>query len=314
MNKIPENSSAQRLTRLLNRNLGTDIEQLKNDKKSQKTTGKIDKNIVHNNDVILPSAIKHQQLAAKGGIVSTALYEKKQPNINQRALKRKQLNEARKQQNVETIMAKAMEYCSESASTEEIDPDWFHQFIQLSEDTSSKMMQALWGRILAGEIAQPGTFSFKSLTILKRMTNKEALSFQHACQLAMTNRKDSANQIMYGYYQKPGLLNFFSIGKKHHLNLSKLQLPYPELLTLMDIELIYHSEIESGELNKGEEIEYSYHGQKVKFTAKRNGIALNYFKFTQTGSELARLIRLTPGKSYLNEIEQFFSPGFIIER
>ena len=309
MNKIPENSSTQRLTRLLHRNLGTNLDQIANEKKINSN----DKKAASNSDVILPSAIKHQQLAAKSGIVTGALYEKKQPNINQRALKRRQLNEARKQQNVETIMAKAMTYCSESSSTEEIDPDWFHQFIQLSEDTSSKLMQDLWGRILAGEIAQPGSYSFKSLTILKQMTNKEALSFQHACQLAMTNRTDNANQIMFGYYQKPGMLDFFSIGKKKYLNLSKLQLPYPELLTLMDIELIYHSEIESGELNKGEEVEYSFHGQPFKFIAKRNGTALNYFKFTQTGSELARLIKLTPGKTFLNEIEQFFSPAFLIE-
>lgn len=315
MNKIPDNSSAERLNRLMSRNLGTDLEQL-NNKKNQATDSKAvktDKAQVSSNNQTTNSAVKHQQLAAQGGLISTGTYNRKQANIHQRAQKRKLLEEARKQHNVETIMALAMEYCSESASTEDIDPDWFHQFIQLSENTSSKMMQALWGKILAGEVANPGTFSFKSLTILKQMTNKEAVAFQHACQLAMTNRKDHSAQITYGYYQKPSLLNFFALGKRHHVNLSKLSLPYPELLMLMDIELIYHSEIESGELGKNDCLEYNYLGKAIKFNAKKNGLVLNYFKFTQTGYELSKLIRLSPDQRYLSQIEQLFSPAFDLQ-
>lgn len=322
MTKIPDNSSADRLQRLMSRNLGTNFKDINNsDKKGSSTidepttSSQANKNTVSNSTQV-SNTIKHQQLAAQSGVIngnSGNTYSNKPLNIHQRAQKRKQLELARKQQNVEAIMSLALEYCSESGNEEEIDPDWFHQFIQLSENTSSKMMQALWGKILAGEIANPGTFSFKSLTILKRMTNKEAIAFQHACQLAMTKRKDNSAQITYGYYQKPSLLNLFALGKKHHINLGKLSLPYPELLMLMDIELIYHTEIESGEIAKGETIEYSYLGKGIKFTANKAGTVMNYFKFTQTGYELAKLIRLSPDKKYLNELEQCFSPAFDIE-
>ncbi len=319
MNNIPDNSSAQRLSRLLHRNLGTDYDELKktgaksDEKATEKTPNSATKGNQQVNQQPSQSSIKHQQLASQSGLAPAGVYKRGQPNINQRAQKRKLLNEARKQQNIEAIMALAMDYCSESTSTEDIDPDWFSQFIQLSEDISSKLMQALWGKILAGEIAHPGTFSFKSLTILKRMTNKEAVSFQHACQLAMTNRKDNSAQIIYGYYIKPGLLNFFALNKKHNVNLSKMNLPYPELLMLMDIELIYHTEIESGELDKEEEMEFNYLGRNVKFIARRNSSVLNYFKFTQTGCELAKLIRLSPQGSYLSELEQVFAGAFEIQ-
>lgn len=320
MTKIPDNSSAERLQRLMSRNLGTDFSNIKGKNKSGSTAANEPNHVEQSNkssvsnSTQVSNTIKHQQLAAQSGTINTNNnYSQKSLNIHQRAQKRKQLELARKQQNVETIMSLALEYCSESANEEEIDPDWFHQFIQLSENTSSKMMQALWGKILAGEIANPGTFSFKSLTILKRMTNKEAIAFQHACQLAMTKRKDNSAQITYGYYQKPSLLNLFALGKKHHINLGKLSLPYPELLMLMDIELIYHTEIESGEIAKGETIEYSYLGKSLKFTAHKGGTVMNYFKFTQTGYELAKLIRLTPDKKYINELENCFSPAFDIE-
>lgn len=319
MNKIPDNSSADRLSRLLSRNLGTDFDEIRGNKNNAKT-GQTEKTVKGTANQTSSSstnasqaAIKHGQLSGQIGLVNPNSYQKGTPNINQRAQRRKQLEEARKQANIESIMSLAMEYCSSDTSGEEIDPDWFHQFIQLSEDSSSKLMQALWGKILAGEISNPGTFSFKSLTILKRMTNKEAVAFQQACQLAMTNRKDNSNQIIFGCYQKPGLLDFFALSKKHTVNLSKLNLTYPALLMLMDTELIYHSEIESGELSKGETLEYSYHGQKIRFIAKKNGTALNYFKFTQTGYELAKLIRLAPAQEYLSELSEVFAKSFELE-
>lgn len=337
MSNISDNGNADRLIRLFNRNLGTDFTQLK------KNGNKVDKADQPKKDTIEAdnrntrstkqseskqttnqtsnqvsgqqnNAAKHQALAAKSGLVPTNVYSKSQMNINQRAQRRKQLSEARKQYNIESIMSLAMDYCTDSTSTEDIDPDWFNQFIQQVEDISSKLMQELWGKILAGEIARPGTFSFKSLTILKSMTNKEAIAFQHACQLAMTNRKDNSNQIIYGFYQKPGLLSLFQQGKKQAVNLARFQLPYPELLMLMDTELIYHSEIESGELNKGSIVEYNYLGTPIKFIAKKNATVLNYFKFTQTGSELARLIRLTPATNYLDELEVVISSVYDIER
>lgn len=314
MNKIPENSSADKLSRLLNRNLGTDFDEIRGNGKKSRGVDSSEKSASSNNQTGNSSAsVKHGQLSDKIGLVPPGGYQKGQQNINQRAQKRKRLEEARKQANIESIMSQALEYCSESSSGEEIDPDWFNQFIQLSEDTSSKMMQALWGKILAGEIAHPGTFSFKSLTILKRMTSKEAVAFQKACQLAMTNRKDNSNQIIFGYYQKPGLLSFLALSKKQTVNLSKFNLTYPELLMLMDTELVYHTEIESGELGKGEAIEYNYHGTNIRFIAKTGGIALNYFKFTQTGYELAKLIRLGPADNYLSELEECFAKSFFID-
>ncbi|MFT4927746.1 MAG: putative repeat protein (TIGR03899 family) [Phenylobacterium sp.] len=330
MNKLSGNSNADRLIRLFNRNLGTDFTQLKkanNDgtkvdsaDQSKKATVEADNKANRSSNAQQPKTNgssltlegnKAQMLAAKSGLTPANVYSKSQMNINQRAQRRKQLGEARKQHNIESIMSLAMDYCSESTSSEEIDPDWFNQFIQQAEDISSKMMQELWSKILAGEIARPGTFSFKSLTILKRMTNKEAIAFQHACQLAMTNRRDHSNQIICGYYRLPGLLNLFQNSKKQHLNLSKLNMPYPELLMLMDIELIYQSEIESGELGKDESIEFNHLGTPITFTAKKGGsVVINYFKFTQTGSELAKLIRLSPSQPYLDEIESIFEPAF----
>lgn len=321
MNKIAENTSIAKLTQLMQKNLGTNFTEIKTKspqppiQKQSLNTEADHQTPFSKQHTISNTRLTHQHLAAQTGItdIDYSTYKSNHLTVHQRAQRRKQIEQARKQQNIEAIMSLALDYCSENGSDQEIDPDWFHQFILLSENTSSKMMQALWGKILAGEIANPGTFSYKSLAILKRMTSKEAIAFQHACQLAMTKRQDTATQITYGFYQKPNLFNLFTLGKKNQINLSKLSLPYPELLTLMDIELIYQSEIESGEITKGETLEYNYLGKNVKFTALKKGMVINYFKFTQTGYELAKLLRLQPDLNYLKEMEQLFSQAFDVQ-
>ena len=40
---------------------------------------------------------------------------------------------------------------------------------------SSEELQTLWGRVLAGEIKSPGTFSLRTLEFLKNTSHEEAL-------------------------------------------------------------------------------------------------------------------------------------------
>lgn len=45
-------------------------------------------------------------------------------------------------------------------------------------------MQDLWGRVLAGEVAQPGKYSLRSLETLRNLTQREAEAFRHLRYLA----------------------------------------------------------------------------------------------------------------------------------
>ncbi len=307
MAKISDNSGENKLLKLFNRNLGSDF---KKAEKSKKAETDIEPQAVLSRS---SAHAKYNSLADKAGVNQQPIYSAAGLSINQRAQRRKQIAEARKQQNIENIMALALDYCSESAATGDVDPDWFNRFILLAEDISSPAMQELWGKILAGEITRPGTFSYKSLNTLKEMTNKEAIAFQHACNLSCINKVDGSNLIIYGYYKQPKFFEVFKSNATSSVNLSKFSLPYPEILTLMDIELIYRSEIESGELDKGDSIEYSYVGKPFKLTAKRGGIALNYFKLTQTGNELAKLLRIAGNENYIQEIKSLLQQDFTLE-
>lgn len=66
----------------------------------------------------------------------------------------------------------------------EVEEDWLNVFERYAEDASSERMQKLWGRVLAGEIRQPGKFSMRTLRFLSEFSQADALNFEIFCKNA----------------------------------------------------------------------------------------------------------------------------------
>jgi hypothetical protein len=64
-----------------------------------------------------------------------------------------------------------------------VDPDWVARFFGSAQDVSNEDMQKLWARILAGEVVKPGTFSLRTLEVLKNLSQREAERFQEAASM-----------------------------------------------------------------------------------------------------------------------------------
>ena len=96
--------------------------------------------------------------------------------IAKRASSRLAYQEITKQQNIEAVADNAYEELEnvENVSSEPVNPDWMFRFFNSVENISNKDMQKIWGHILAGEIKQPNTYSFRTLEKLKNMTQQEA--------------------------------------------------------------------------------------------------------------------------------------------
>ncbi|WP_404342422.1 TIGR03899 family protein [Pseudoalteromonas mariniglutinosa] len=215
-----------------------------------------------------------------------------------RAHTRQQLLLIKRQENIEAIMAMAMSFCPDVTAQRQPDSDWIERFIALCEDTANQSMQTLWAKILTGETVSPGTFSIKSLQTLKHMTQREADALQRCATLCGFNEKDSSHLILLGFYKKPSLFDLLRKGNKVSLNLGKTSVSFPDILTLMDINLIYRKEIESAILKAGQEFPLIFKNQKVILKAKNNDLVLSYYKLTQTGDELRKLINTPVNKAY----------------
>ncbi|KXI29525.1 TIGR03899 family protein [Paraglaciecola hydrolytica] len=230
--------------------------------------------------------------------------------LDEKILAKNTLKERRKFANLERILGKALDFCLEETQGDDIDPDWFFSFLNMAEDVYSAQMQEVWGKIFAVESSQPGSFSLKTLQTLKQLTQKDALIFRQAVNLASKRKGESAPKILLGYYRKKSIWSFLRPGAEHQLNLAHFTLSYPDLLALMDLGLIHHSEIESGELALEQLTEWRVAGHSISFVPKHRGLTLVYFKFTTTGAELSKLVTSQKQDAYVNALKQTLAHAF----
>ena len=56
--------------------------------------------------------------------------------------------------------------------------DWINIYFESAKNASDAYMQNVWAKVLAMEMAVPGTFSFKTLDVLKNLSSKEFTIFE----------------------------------------------------------------------------------------------------------------------------------------
>lgn len=97
-------------------------------------------------------------------------------NIENRAIDRLFTQQIRKQDNIEKVLQIAYNETAneQEVSGEPVNEDWLNRFFNYAEDVSNEDMQTIWGKILAGEIKQPNSYSIRVLELLKNITKSEA--------------------------------------------------------------------------------------------------------------------------------------------
>lgn len=93
----------------------------------------------------------------------------------QRSNYRLQYQQAKKEQNIESVIGKTILELGDKAteSTEEVEEDWYTRFFSIVEDVSDEQLQSLWARILAGEVLKPRTYTYRFLSVLSNISKNE---------------------------------------------------------------------------------------------------------------------------------------------
>lgn len=76
-----------------------------------------------------------------------------------------------------------------------ISEDWLNVFESEAAQMSSEQMQRLFGKILAGEIRKPMSYSIKTLKLMAQLDNEAATLFRLLCSLSMSTRLPNSNLI-----------------------------------------------------------------------------------------------------------------------
>jgi len=102
-------------------------------------------------------------------------------NIESRAQQRLLQQSIFQQENIESVIQKTINHLPQTVSNDPVEVDWLVTFFDNVKSISNEDMQTIWAKILAGEVNQPGSFSMRTLHILKQMSSNEALLFSEFC-------------------------------------------------------------------------------------------------------------------------------------
>lgn len=212
--------------------------------------------------------------------------------LGERSEQRVLNKEIERQVNIENTLYQAADELKgdDSITDEPVNDDWISRYFNTVEDISSEEMQKLWGKVLAGELRKPSTYSLRTLDLLRNLTTDEAELF---CKLGSLTVRSGNDQFVW---------------KTESIE-SEYGIKFTDLILLKDIGLVYQDELaysahakEAGETsvfilgNKAIIVEREQSTPKYSFST--------YF-FTRAGQELLNLIpahEMTEDDSYIKEI------------
>lgn len=188
--------------------------------------------------------------------------------------------EMRKQENIEKVVDEAKEILVNEnlVDREDVSEDWILRFFNSVQDISSKDMQKLWGKILAGEVKHPNSFSLRCLDILSKMSENEAKIFE------------SLRPYIINYRGTWAIINDDELCEKYGIN-------YIKILSMAECGLMDSSAIMSLNLKVQNKypLEIVYNKNLLRTSSEEEReISISIYKLTRTGIELLNII----GKKY----------------
>lgn len=221
-------------------------------------------------------------------------------DFNDRISGRLAYKEGRKQQNIDQINSIAAQELKneDTVSDEPVNEDWATRFFNIVEDISDEEMQEIWGRILAGEVKRPKSYSLRTLELLRNLSYDEAQCFLKYAKMAINFR---------GLFFLPNPEPSRFYWKKYKIDINDRQmLEELGLLMASDKELRFNSDAQFIVGNFYMEIE-----RKDKNSYFTN---VHVRPFTKVGSELIQLIQGEQTIEYIQYIASLYrAEGFIVK-
>jgi hypothetical protein len=209
---------------------------------------------------------------------------------------RKEANVAKSVLIAEDILSQDQQEPSEKS----VEDDWIFSWKENAGRVSSSELQGLWGRILAGEIKQPGTYSMRTLEFLKGLSKSEAELISKAAKFVIGDR----------------------IYRKKEDFLKKEGLHFSHLLFLQDIGVL--SGVEAVGLNttynsigSGKYFRPLVASNKIMLVEhddQNKTVKAEVYLLTQVGIEVLKLASFQVDNEYLHSVaEDYVRKGFKVK-
>ena len=239
-----------------------------------------------------------------------------QLSVGEMVAQKIQFQEEKRQANILSVIDRAVEEVGEGeVPDKEPDHDWTARFFNDIQDVSSEEMQTLWAKVLAGEVAQPGSTSMRTLSILRSLDKATAGLFRKLCSACVSLRLDGpefwdarvpslGGNAGTNALQKYGLsFDKLNVLNEHGLIISDYNSWYDFRMCIR----LYSPEPKQRMLL----FPFRFQGRNwilvptnqrdVDKELKLSGVAL-----TRSGRELSRIVDLEPKNEYTQDLMKFF--------
>jgi uncharacterized repeat protein (TIGR03899 family) len=204
-----------------------------------------------------------------------------------RARARNEWLENRRQVTIEAVSAMAAEFLSETVSEKPVDPDWTVRFFDYCQDVSDQQMQSFWAKLLSGEVTTPGTYSQRTLSIVRDMRPQDALAFTRF------------STFLWRITETGGRTHWVPMLRTHEMeSRHRIGLVFDDLLQLNALNLIHYDTQQNLRFGLANCIGLSYYGSTYSLSHDNRFIEMGECALTQAGAELAPIAGGKPDDQY----------------
>lgn len=214
---------------------------------------------------------------------------KKELSLKDRTQQRIEFQNQKKQQNIESVVKNAVNNLAqeEKVSNKSVDENWTSRFFNYAEDISNENMQEIWGRILAGEVKNPKSYSLRTLDLLRNLSTEEAEVFTKFGSFAIQQNNEA-----------------FLLNIEEEFFKEKYQLTFNERLLLEELGILAANEIKrTFRKTTDQSIEIIFAiGDTIVIQNKlknKPDQTLEILMFTNIGAELLQLISVKPKMDFI---------------
>jgi len=243
-----------------------------------------------------------KDIALAGQMNRLAQLSGSDPLLIERAKIRLALQELQGQVNIEAIANAAVEQLPEQVSDAPVSDEWRQRFFKLAADVSEEGMQEIWAKVLAGEVAKPQSFSIRTLDVLHKLSQAEALAFTRFASLCAI--------IPYQGVAK--------LDRKNDYGLGPYGVSFSDLMLLKEAGLISpEGSVQMSWPESTPSITVIFRGcSPIQLVRSGGGrMAIQYLPLSQPGEELIKLVVNTVKEEYVVALmEHLTREGFSVTK
>jgi len=259
----------------------------------------------------LQSQQRARELVAAGSAKAAAKQFQK-PELAERALSYHAAHIIREQENREAVLQIASRELADaptaSEETAQVNDDWLTAFFLHASTRSDEEFRTLFGRILAGEIKRPGTFSIGTIQSVSRLNQKVAAIFQSACNISSLLARHTP-QIFADPFGNAGQNSLEPFGLDYYAlaYLIEAGLLRDELSEWLDVPPVYYDQKLVFDHAGG-----SFYLSRGRIEGMPSYLRLTGPCFTQAGAELRSVVRMQVSEDYIAQMARHLEKSWNI--